>query len=237
VFFELVTADIVLVDVSVFNPNVFYELGVRHGVTPRGTILVSGGWNGAPVRHLAGPALRVRRSALRGRRGMRRADAAVAGARGRAPRPEPRANHRERPREAVEAPVFSALPGLKPVDWSRIENARAQYFNVVIDALSQRVQTARAGGLAGGHHDPRGGGAHALHEKRLLMEAARGLTDLHRLDPAREQIESAPRDRSRRDLEGRVQLAMVLNRLDRSREGGDPAARTSPPKLRPTSAC
>ena len=32
VLFELVTADIVLADVSTSNPNVFYELGIRHGV-------------------------------------------------------------------------------------------------------------------------------------------------------------------------------------------------------------
>ena len=36
IFFELVTADFVLADVSILNPNVFYELGVRHGVAPRG---------------------------------------------------------------------------------------------------------------------------------------------------------------------------------------------------------
>ena len=31
-FAELVTADIVLADISVLNANVFYELGIRHGV-------------------------------------------------------------------------------------------------------------------------------------------------------------------------------------------------------------
>jgi hypothetical protein len=56
-----------------------------------------------------------------------------------------------------------------------------------------------------------------LHEKKLLMEAARGLTDLRRLDLAREQLE-ALRDIAPEDLENRVQLAMVLIRLDRSRE-------------------
>jgi hypothetical protein len=36
----LVTADLVVADVSVHNANVFYELGVRHGLRPRGTLLI-----------------------------------------------------------------------------------------------------------------------------------------------------------------------------------------------------
>lgn len=28
-FFELVTADVIVVDISILNPNVFYELGIR----------------------------------------------------------------------------------------------------------------------------------------------------------------------------------------------------------------
>ena len=36
----LVTADLVIADVSIHNANVFYELGVRHGLRPRGTLLI-----------------------------------------------------------------------------------------------------------------------------------------------------------------------------------------------------
>ncbi len=36
----LVTADLVVADVSIYNPNVFYELGIRHGLRPRHTFLV-----------------------------------------------------------------------------------------------------------------------------------------------------------------------------------------------------
>jgi len=36
----LVTADLVIADVSIHNANVFYELGVRHGLRPRGTLLM-----------------------------------------------------------------------------------------------------------------------------------------------------------------------------------------------------
>jgi hypothetical protein len=34
-YYELVTADIILADISILNPNVFYELGVRHGAVER----------------------------------------------------------------------------------------------------------------------------------------------------------------------------------------------------------
>jgi len=36
----LVTADLVVADLSIHNANVFYELGVRHGLRPKGTLLI-----------------------------------------------------------------------------------------------------------------------------------------------------------------------------------------------------
>ena len=39
-FRELVMADIVVADVSVHDGNVFYELGIRHAVRPRSTVLI-----------------------------------------------------------------------------------------------------------------------------------------------------------------------------------------------------
>jgi len=41
IFRELYLADIVVADVSVPNANVFYELGIRHAVRPRTTVLIS----------------------------------------------------------------------------------------------------------------------------------------------------------------------------------------------------
>lgn len=39
-FRELYLADVVVADVSVHNANVFYELGIRHAVRPRSTVLI-----------------------------------------------------------------------------------------------------------------------------------------------------------------------------------------------------
>src|SRR5688572_27473816 len=47
-YYELVTADIVVADISVLNPNVFYELGIRHGVAARGIFMIHGGWSRRP---------------------------------------------------------------------------------------------------------------------------------------------------------------------------------------------
>ncbi|MCB1801678.1 MAG: DUF4071 domain-containing protein [Gammaproteobacteria bacterium] len=42
-FQELLIADLVVVDLTIDNPNVWYELGVRHALRARGVVLVSGG--------------------------------------------------------------------------------------------------------------------------------------------------------------------------------------------------
>ena len=42
-FQELLVADLVLADLSIDNPNVWYELGVRHALRARGVVIVSGG--------------------------------------------------------------------------------------------------------------------------------------------------------------------------------------------------
>ena|SRR5580704_8526283 len=39
-FQELLLADLVVVDLSIDNPNVWYELGVRHALRPRGVVQV-----------------------------------------------------------------------------------------------------------------------------------------------------------------------------------------------------
>jgi tetratricopeptide (TPR) repeat protein len=215
-FFELVTAEFVLADVSIFNPNVFYELGVRHGVCPHGTIIVTGGWSAAPFD--IGP---DRRFFYDGRLFEARedlSDPVRESIREEAQRLAANlARIIESDRERISSPVYAALPGLKPVDSTTIESARGRYFDVVIDELSQRVQAARAEGLPGDILTLVAEAPTRLHEKRLLMEAARGLIDLSRFELAREQLlallELAPED-----LQAKVQLGLVLNRLNRPRE-------------------
>ena len=42
-FQELLVADLVVVDLTIDNPNVWYELGVRHALRARGVLLICGG--------------------------------------------------------------------------------------------------------------------------------------------------------------------------------------------------
>ena len=42
-FQELLIADLVVADLTIDNPNVWYELGVRHALRARGIVLVCGG--------------------------------------------------------------------------------------------------------------------------------------------------------------------------------------------------
>src|ERR1700690_3841674 len=42
-FQELLLADLVVADLTIDNPNVWYELGVRHALRARGVVIVSGG--------------------------------------------------------------------------------------------------------------------------------------------------------------------------------------------------
>src|SRR5262249_56585849 len=39
-FQMLIAYDLVIADISIDNANVFYELGIRHGLRPKGTILI-----------------------------------------------------------------------------------------------------------------------------------------------------------------------------------------------------
>src|SRR5262245_56525972 len=216
-FFELVTADFVVADVSVFNPNVFYELGVRHGITPRGTIMVSGSrsripFDIAPDRRFfydgelfevvedeeAKPAPdKVRDEVHRLAGNLRRVI--------------------DSDREKVSSPVFAALPGLRPGDWRAIENAQARYFNVAIDETMRRVQTARAEGFAGDIMTLANKAPTRFHKGRLLLEAARALMDLRRFTLARETLDELLRLEPD-NLHAKLRLALVLNRLGHGHE-------------------
>ena len=44
-FQMLIAHDLVIADISIDNANVFYELGIRHGLRPKGTILIRFKWD------------------------------------------------------------------------------------------------------------------------------------------------------------------------------------------------
>jgi tetratricopeptide (TPR) repeat protein len=215
-FFELVTADFILADVSILNPNVYYELGIRHGGTPRGTVLVSGRSSSAPFDVAPDRRLSYNGQLFEVKDGRAEPDKGLLHGEVRRLAAE-LTRVIKSDREKISSPVFAALPGLKPADWSAIENARARYFNVVIDEMTRRVQTARADGLPGDIMTLAAEAPTRLHERQLLLEAARGLMDLRRFAAAREHLDTLLQ-LDPDNVQARVRLALVLNRLDRGRE-------------------
>src|SRR5580704_4829752 len=124
-FFELVTADLVVADLSIPNPNIYYELGVRDGVCARGVFIINGGWDvprpfdvsqdrsfayrgelfqvGAPSPAPTGPGDTEDLATARAKEVKRMADMFS-----RAVASDP---------HETGSPVYSHLPGLKAADW------------------------------------------------------------------------------------------------------------------------
>jgi len=209
-FYELVTADIVVADISVLNANVFYELGVRHGVAPRGVFMVHGGWSKRPF-----DVVTDRTFDYEGRLFDR--DPA-----------EPEASWKARVaaeaeqlgdalRAAIEtdvstvsSPVYKELPGLKPVDWSSIQTARAKYFGDVFADWKARVEIARLNGWPGDILTLADEAPTNYHAARLLWAAADALCSMERFAPARQVLrELLSLDPNHREAQTRMGLVLA----------------------------
>ncbi len=215
-FFELVTADFVFADVSILNPNVFYELGIRHGVAPRGVAHLHGGWDKLPFDIAPDRVVRydgslweepVERTASWKER-LRAEVAATAGALRQVVAQDDR---------TTGSPVYSHLVGLKPVDWREISTARARYFRGILDDWRERLRVARMKGWPGDILTLAGDAPTRYHRQQLLFAAAKALVDLCRFDAAvgvlKELLRVAPDH-----LDAQCQLGLTLNRLGRVEE-------------------
>jgi tetratricopeptide (TPR) repeat protein len=215
-FFELVTADLVVADISILNPNVFYELGVRHGVAERGVFMIAAGWSRrpfdvAPDRTFGYDGLLCVPSTERDEGREERLAAEVK-----------RLGTVFRQAIAVDgqtvgSPVYQTLRGLRPADWSAIETARAKYFEGILDDWQARVRIARRYGRAGDVLTLARDAPTRFHRGKLLLEAARALVELQRFDVA----ESVLHDLLASDpgnLDAACVLGLVLGRLGRAAE-------------------
>ena len=137
----LLTADFVVADLTVPNPNVFYELGVREGACPRGIIAVSGNDGGrmpfdvAPDRTFAydpsfffeeGANTSVKDKDDQLRRLTEVFERAIAADPG-----------------TIGSPVYSLLPGLKPVNVEGIDTPQMQYVVRLASGWRRRVADAQ----------------------------------------------------------------------------------------------
>jgi hypothetical protein len=216
-FFELVTADAVLADISLLNANVFYELGVRHGVRPRGVFMIHGGWakrpfDVAPDRTFDydGSLFTVRqeaRDAAWGQRLKDQADRLATLLR----------NALEADDQTIGSPVYKELVGLKEADWTKIETAKAKYFGEVFADWKGRVEVARLNGWPGDILTLADDAPTRFHRARLLWIAADALCSMERFQAAHDVLQELllldPRNR-----DALTRLGLVLGRLRKIQE-------------------
>jgi tetratricopeptide (TPR) repeat protein len=215
-FFELVTADVVLADVSILNANVFYELGIRHGVGPRGVITVHGGWDRqpfdiAPDRLIAYDGSLWDKAANRDDSWQKKLQAAKTQLR------KALTAAIAEDKRSEGSPVYKDLPGLKPVDWRELHTAKAKYFQGILHDWRSRVKVAMKRGAPGDILTLAGDAPTRYHQETLLFAGAKGLIDLQRFYPVPEVLKEVL-EMDPDHLEARCQLALVLNRLGRADE-------------------
>ncbi|MEO8297776.1 MAG: tetratricopeptide repeat-containing protein, partial [Burkholderiales bacterium] len=208
-FQELLVADLVVADLTLDNPNVWYELGVRHALRARGVVLVQGP---RPYQPFDIYTDRKQRYTLK--------DGA----------PDPATVEAERHRltEQVKAtlatstrrkvsPVYALLPHLEQPQWQRLLLAEANEFSDAYDAWAARMDTARQKNLPGDILVL----ASETPTRSLALEAQRAagnaLLKLTHYDFALEQFEEAlvldPADKF-----SRTKKAICLGRLGRPEE-------------------
>jgi len=140
-FQELLIADLVVADLTIDNPNVWYELGVRHALRARGVVLMSGGR--VPTAFDLYTDRKLRYSI--NDRG-----------------PDPRTIEQERKSLAdmVKAtmeswhgrkisPVYNLLPNLQEPDWKSLRIGDVQEFWERYEKWEERITLARKTGQIG----------------------------------------------------------------------------------------
>ena len=216
-YFELVTADVILADISILNANVFYELGVRHGVAPRGVLMLHGGWTSRPFDVAPDRTfdydgkLFAAKKEERDDMWQQRLNGEV-GNLAKALR-----KALDIDRQTIGSPVYKELVGLKPVDWSNIQTARAKYFGEIFVDWKSRVEVAKLNGWAGDILTLAGDAPTRFHRSKLLWEAAFALVSMQRFKVAKSVLEELlllePKN-----PKAQTQLGLVLGRLGKTHE-------------------
>jgi tetratricopeptide (TPR) repeat protein len=140
-FQELLIADLVLADLTIDNPNVWYELGVRHALRARGVVLISGGHVTTAFDLYTDRKLRY-------------------GIKDGAPDPAALADDIKHltalVNETMESwhgrkisPVYQLMPNLQEPDWKALRFGNVLEFWEQHDAWEKQVQLARKNGHIG----------------------------------------------------------------------------------------
>ena len=213
-FSELVTADVILAEVTHGNANVFYELGVRHGVAPRGAFMIHGGWSDFRPFDLAPD----RTFAYDGSIFLTGSAPDADKLKGEVSRLASRLkNAIEQDRRTIGSPVYNSLQGLRPADWREIQTARFKYFSGVLDDWKQRVKIARKNGHPGDILTLADDAPTRYHREELLMEAAKALMDMCRFEIAESVLQDILK-LNPENFDARCWMGTTLGRRSRSAE-------------------
>jgi len=134
-FQELLLADLVVADLTLDNPNVWYELGVRHALRARGVVLISGGR--VPTAFDLYTDRKLRYST-----------------KNQGPDPETLEQDKTKLTDMVKAtmeswqgrkvsPVYNLLRNLQEPDWKSLRIGDVQEFWERYDAWEERIELAR----------------------------------------------------------------------------------------------
>lgn len=134
-FQELLIADLVMVDLTIDNPNVWYELGVRHALRARGVVLVQGPRANQPF-----DIYTDRKYRYNIKDGL--------------PDPATLASDKDKITQMVKAtleswhgrkisPVFHLLPNLEEPQWKRLKVGDAKEFWETHEDWEDRIERAR----------------------------------------------------------------------------------------------
>src|SRR5215469_10427945 len=224
-FQDLLLAEFVVADLTLDNPNVWYEIGVRHALRAGGTVLTYALRDRLPF-DIAGQ--RVQRYTLKGgqldpetiepkRSALTQAIEATVGA--------------WRGRRA--SPVYQQLPNLREPDWKTLKVGEINQFWQSLEAWQSRIEVARRKQRPGDILVLAEETPNSVLEFEALRTAARALVRLNRSRYALSIIERArqldPDDIAVRQLEtialGRIQryaeAREALRRLAEERRDGE----------------
>jgi len=226
-FAELVTADFVLADISILNANVFYELGIRHTVGPRGVICLHAGWADRPFD--VAPQRTFKYDGQLFRVGLARDavwETKIAAEVSRLGKTLQKAVAADRTTEG--SPVYGNLPKLVPPDASQIGTARFKHYQAQAEEWRQRVTIAGKEGRAEDILTLAGDVPSPYYRRNLLRQCGETLLALGRLCPAqdifRELGEELEGSGSPDEVRVKCQLALIANRLGRRREAEEKLA-------------
>ncbi len=220
-FAELVTADFVVADISILNANVFYELGIRHMVGPRGVICLHAGWADRPFD--VAPMRTFRYDGKLFQVGIVQDDAWKAQVAAESERlGETLRNAVEADRTTEGSPVYGNLPDLVPADASRIGTAKFKHYRAQADEWNQRVKIAGKEGRAADILTLTGDAPSPYYRRKLLRQCGEALLALGRFKQSEEVFKELCADldgtESAEEFRVKCQLALLANRLERTPE-------------------